>query len=416
MNKRVTLTALALVLMPLGACTKQAEPERIAIDLGEAEDYRDFLEERGDVVAPVPFEPEPLFVNAIGKVQATPDLAVITAFITAKNKNESRAVDEMGGIINAVQEALKGQEIETGFTAINSNREFDELCLDENRFAQRRHAEIRSDYVFNNNLDEQGDTETKRRDPKPRVAQRVCVAQEIRVFTNMVIRIKPAEAAGDVLRALSDAGAENARLYGYDYTDYDALYQEAAVKAVELARVKAQTVASEAGGTLGEIESFSVSAPERQGRFGPQPNVIRPATPYQGQGGSVIDRHIEDSKDDAPRRSRLNFGGGGSGQDTIVVTGSRIRSSNSTAAPVSISSIQAESAAFSNVADALVLVQDAGGFTGGLDDADSSNGTTNPLSISLLSGPQTISVAAELGYTYETPLNGKIIKDPDDEP
>ena len=35
--------------------------------------------------------------------------------------------------------------------------------------------------------------------------------------------------------------------------------------------------------------------------------------------------------------------------------------------------------------------------------------TTNALSMSLLSGPKTISVTANLSYDYETPLNGKII-------
>ena len=35
--------------------------------------------------------------------------------------------------------------------------------------------------------------------------------------------------------------------------------------------------------------------------------------------------------------------------------------------------------------------------------------TTNALSMSLLSGPKTISVTANLSYYYETPLNGKII-------
>jgi len=35
--------------------------------------------------------------------------------------------------------------------------------------------------------------------------------------------------------------------------------------------------------------------------------------------------------------------------------------------------------------------------------------TTNALSMSLLSGPQTITVHATLHYGYETPLDGKVI-------
>ena len=41
-------------------------------------------------------------------------------------------------------------------------------------------------------------------------------------------------------------------------------------------------------------------------------------------------------------------------------------------------------------------------------------GNTNALSISLLSGPQTISATANLSYTYETPLNGQVIVEPED--
>ena len=293
---------LAALLM--AGCT--AQTDRIELALGDAEDYQDFLEERDDEEKPVPFKPEPLTVSATGKVEAKPDIAVITASIVAEDKNESRAVNEMGQIINAVQTALKGRQIETGFTGINSSREFDETCRNDNRFAQFRHNEIRNDYYFNKSLDDRGDTETKRREPKSRLAQKTCFAQTIKVSTNMVIRIEPADAAGDVLRALSDAGAENSRLFGYDFVDYDALYQEAAAKAVKLAREKAAIVARVAGGTLGEIESFSVSGPSRTGRFGPQPNVIRPAQRYAGQSGSAIDRRLRDNKHNSNRGNRNN--------------------------------------------------------------------------------------------------------------
>lgn len=413
----IKYAAFCLTLSALAACNAQSDANSVRLDLGDIEDYQDFLEDRGDVILPVPFKPEPLFVSAIGKVQAQPDIAVITAKITAEDKNESRAIHEMGEIINAIQTALQNRQIETGFTAINSSREFDERCRNENRFAQRRHNEIRNDYYFNQQLERKGDTKTKRRDPKPRVAQQVCFAQTIKVSTHMVIRIQPADAAGDVLRALSDAGAENSRLYGYDFTDYDALYQDAADKAVKLAREKAQSVARLAGGTLGEIESFSVSPPDRTGRFGPQPNVIRPANRYQGPKGSVIDRHIESYEDNPSYRWKSGRSGGArNGEieyelDEIVVTATR-KARNSIAAPAPKVALDVQD----NNASRVNNTQDILSSPSGNGPAGSQSGNnTNALSISLLSGPQTISVAAELGYHYETPLNGKIIVEPDDE-
>ncbi|MEP1231721.1 MAG: SIMPL domain-containing protein [Litorimonas sp.] len=385
------------------ACSPQNGTDQVTLDLGDIEDYYDFLEERGDIVEPVPFEPEPLFVSAVGKVQAKPDIAVITAKISAEDKNESRAVDEMGQIINAVQTALAGRDIETGFTAINSSREFDQRCRNENSFARQRHNQIRGDYYFNKRLNDKGDTETKRRDPKPRVAQQVCFAQKIKVSTNMVIRIEPADAAGDVLRALSDAGAENSRLYGYDFANYDALYQEAAAKAVTLAREKANVVARKAGGTLGDIESFSVSAPERTGRFGPQPNVIRPANRYRGEDGSVIDRYVGENENYGTRR-RENVTGREQ-YDEIIVTA---RKTNRSPA-VAFAPPPPPQLAFAQEASTQIIR----GWDGSVQEAVGTT-NTNALSISLLSGPQTISVTAQLGYTYDTPLNGKIIILPDE--
>ena len=416
MSSAVKYAALAMIAALFAGCTAQTDTDFVLLDLGDVDDYQDFLEERGDIKDPEPFEPEPLFVSAIGKVQAKPDIAVITATISAEDKNESRAVNEMGQIINAVQNALKGRNVETGFTAINSSRKFNPLCKYENNFAQQRHSEIRNDYFFNKRLDDKGDTKTKRRDPKPRVAQQVCLAQSLKVSTNMVVRIEPADGAGDVLRALSNAGAKNSRLYGYDFTDYDALYQEAAQKAVKLARVKANVVARLSGATLGELQSFSISTPERTGRFGPQPNVIRPANRYRGPDGSVIDRHVDDNKNYEPerqRRRRLESIYGGS-DDEIIVTATRINSKTIANSPTpvtvfDIASEQLQTNGLTDVANALVNIPRT---TTSTSQSPVSSGNTNALSISLLSGLQTISVAAQLGYTYDTPLNGKIIVEP----
>ena len=196
----------------------------------------------------------------------------------------------MSIIVNTVQDSLSDYDVETGFTAVRSTQEFDEECLNDNQSSRQRHNEIRQDFNFNDRLDRRGDTQIKRRTEKARLAQKVCSAQSIKVSTDMVIRIHPADTAGDALRALADAGTTQARLFGYDFKDYDILYQQAADKAVSLAKRKAEMIAHRSGASLGELESLIISRPAQTGRFGPQPNVIRSANRYNGQTGSVVER------------------------------------------------------------------------------------------------------------------------------
>ena len=418
MNKRAFCAAL--ILSGFTACAPQ---KNVMVDFGDVEDYQDFLEERDENEAPEPFKPEPLYVSATGKVRAQPDIAVITATISAEDKNESRAVDEMSKIVNAVQDALSGREIETGFTGVSSRREFDQACLNANRAARLRHNQINGDYWFNRRLDQRGDTETKRRPARPRIAQNVCSAQTLKVATQMVIRIQPAEAAGDALRALSDAGAENAQLFGYDFTDYDALYQEAAEKAVAMARSKAETTARLAGATLGEIENFLVTAPVRTSRFGPQPNIIRPARPYKGQSGSVVDRQTN-QRGRTPARMTTCWDG-----SKLPKNGScppePVRQMSCWDGSVISNGGVCPSAPRPSFDDEIIVtsskksVTDRDMATAGFSQSEpqrvvtgkrvTRSRTTNALSMSLLSGPQTISVTADLFYSYETPLDGKII-------
>lgn len=395
MNKGLLFSALLLT-----ACSANKKAD---VDFGTVDDYQDFLVERAEKDAPIPFNAEPLQISAIGKVRAQPDIAVITAMIQAKNKNESEAMNETSKIINAIQDRLSDKQAETGFTGVISNRDFDETCLNANQLSRQRHEEINSDFYFNRRLDQRGDTETKRREGKTRLPQKVCPAQSITISTQMVIRIQPAEAAGDVLRAMAEAGAKETRLFGYDFSDYDALYQQAAEKAVTLAHRKAKMIARQSGGTLGEIESFSVSRPERQGRFGPQPHVIRPANRYRGPSGSVVDRQTN-KRPNIVRRTQIAPQAHFSCWDgTVVFNATQCPAQAAQAAPQPFrvsSEVVPESGRRSIPAGQLMALPRVDNIT-----------TTNALSMSLLSGPQTISVTATMTYDYETPLDDKVILD-----
>ena len=412
------------------ACVLQAcAPKTVAIDLGDLEAYGDFLQARGEGEELKPFKAEPLNLTATGKVKAMPDIAVITATISAEDINESKAFSAMSERVNGVQTALSDRKVETGFTSLRSQREFDETCQNANRLAMQRQSQIQSDHYFNQSLDRRGDTITKRRAPKSRLPQEVCRAQSIKLSTNMVIRIQPASAAGEVLKALADAGAEKANLFGYDFTNYDKYYQEASEKAVDMARKKAEAHARLAGTKLGNIESFFVTPPTRTGRFGPQPNVIRSASRYQGATGSAIDRQVNERAipsvtkqntqrkrflDSAPTVASFSCWDGSvvtsiSGCPTLPQTvnyvacwdGSTIMNGGSCPPEYG-----PELPAGNSLSSGRVSANASGGFISG---GSGMINTTNALSMSLLSGPQTISVTATLSFNYETPLDGKVI-------
>ncbi len=426
---RVTL----LATLCLSACAPASQAPEIA--LGDLEDYADFLDELGETPEPEPFEAEPLVVTATGEVRAKPDIAVITATIRAEDENESAAVDAMGDTINAVQAALEGFAVETGFTGVRSSPQFDEACLQEMEASVQRHAEITSDYYFNQRLDRAGDTETRRRPPRPRINQPVCRAQEIRVETAMVIRVEPADAAGAVLAALGDAEVFRAELFGYDHSDYDALYQDAAARAVNLARAKADAVASGAGGTLDELIQMSVSAPDRVGRFGPQPAVIRSPTPYAGQSGSALGRHMAGQDNRRGRSPQYSVPpppvpvqsfsyGGGFAEDSAMQTVSETfvvqeASVELVTVPAQYETVY-ENGRARRVVKTPASVQERAipavtkTETVRVGGDRSPAPMSNALAMSLSSGPQTISATATLSYSYDTPLTGKVIVEPDD--
>ena len=375
---------------------------RVVLDLGDVEDYAYFLEEEGDVEPPEPFKAEPLEVRAMGEVKAAPDIAVVTAIITAEDQLESRAVDNVALRVNAAQTAISGFDVDVSVTDSKTSREYDPLCHEENREAQRRHNEINSDYWFNKRLDDKGDTKTKRREAKPRIKQKICNAKSIKALTSLVLRINPPEAAGDVLQALADAGADRTRLYGYDFSNYDALYQEAASKAVTKARAKAEMIARHTKAELGEIVGFYVGAPARTGRYGPQPTIInkssaRSRASYRPHGGSYgLAPPPPPPPSSVVRSIRAQDIVGYSVADSlnevseIVVTGTRLNT---------LKGGRDE------------RKQDQVDEAGEEDTVPTS--TNNALQMSLLSGPKAIRVSALLAYDYKTVIDGSILPEED---
>ena len=369
--------------------------DKLVLDWGHAEDYLEFLEEEGEIDPPEPFKAQPLTVQASAEVRDVPDIAVITASMTAKDTLESRAVDNVAARVNAVQTAIAGFDVDVSVTDAKTTRNYNPICQSENSEARRRHNQINLDYLFNKQLDQKGDIKTKRRDPKPRIAQKICGAESIEARTALVIRVSPPDAAGDVLQALADAGADSTQLYGYDFSNYDALYQEAAAKAVKKARAKAEMIARYAKADLGEIVEFYVGRSARTGRFGPQPTIINRSSARTS--GQFTNRYREGfasapspAPAPAPAPAQSIQYWDGSTSDTVVVTGSRVAISKT---------------------GHNEYKQDRLDELGEEDFVPTSR--NNALQMSLLSGPKSIRVSASLSYDYKTVIDGSIVTSED---
>ena len=110
--------------------------------------------------------------------------------------------------------------------------------------------------------------------PKKPLPGKVCNVTHVTGQLTFTARINPTEKAPDFMNQFTQAGVTDVSLYGYDFSDYDALYQKAAEQAVENARRKATLIAERAGSKLKKVKTFSVSQPTRFGRFGPQSRAV----------------------------------------------------------------------------------------------------------------------------------------------
>ena len=412
---RAWLLAPLLTVALLAACQPASEPVRI--ELGDAQSYAEWLKQTGQEEEPVPFAADPLDVSATGEVRAEPDVAVITALVSSEDPNESRALQGVSAQINAVQDVLSGFDAQTGFTAIGSSVERDEACLNHNAEARRRHQQIREDYAYNQSQKQRGFTNVTYRPDRPRIAQKVCNADRIRVFTRMTVRVQPASRAGNVLGALANAGAEDAQLAGYDFSDYDALYRQASERAVELARTKAETIARGAGGTLGELVAFSVDGPARVRRFGPQPRIIRPKRPPTGDGRPAL-AEVKARAEQARRKRLITCPDGSRAVDMNMCP----RLSRSIGAyssspspafvpprPLADSFVSDSERAITQAAATEIFTEADGVQRERVVSSGAGQARTNALTMSLMSGPQVIRATARLSFQYETPLDGVVI-------
>ena len=301
MNKPVIMSLAALLLSSCGFGGGD-----VTIEAADIEDYIDWKEDQTEDKIE-PFKAKPIAVSGTGTVRAVPDIAVLTGLIKTEAKVDYKAMDAASEIVNRVQEIIDGKPVDMSFTNLSAVEKRDEDCLAHNRIASRRNSDINSDNWFNKNeLNRREDVRQKLRPPKSRIAQKVCEVTHVENYISFTAWVRPSGAVSEYIRAFTEAGVERVDLFGFDFSNYDALYKEASEKAVANAREKAEISARIAGTKLTTIESFSVSGTARRSRFGPQATIISPhgdrsVTPQQRT--TFADRVIRSQASPRNRRS-----------------------------------------------------------------------------------------------------------------
>jgi len=414
MNKRVWIQGASvlfcLVLAGCSASEKQLTADDISpIDYNKMAAFNLWLEEQKKDEPSNAFKPKPMQVTGKGRVRAVPDIAVITGTITTEADQDDTAIDEAAIIINAVQEAVKGQSVDLNFTQIRTSENRDTDCLARNGKSLARHYAIINDNNYNANIKrqlEQGvDIKIKPRKPQKRIDSELCPVTHIEAKLSFTARVTPASEAGNVINDFTTAGVGQVDLFGYDFSDYDAHYKEASTKAVKDAKTKAERVAKIAGTTLTEIVSFRVDQPQRTTRFGPQAMII------------------------TSHKNRNVTPGNYSFNDEIITTGGyaqpvpqpvvqalpaysqvqRYTSSGASTPSSGYSSFNGTSTSYNGLPPGNSLPGET--FTRSGDHwVPTQNGVANnALKMSLQAGQRTITVNAYLNYIYETPIDGSIV-------
>ena len=258
----------------IGCEAKTQDPE-IIIAYDDYEDWEDWKRDTEEEAKREGFLPQPIYVSGIGKARGKPDIAVLTGMIKVKADFDHLAMDEAGEIMNKVQDTVRGEKVELSFTQVSTAEIRDPKCLEANRYARQRHRDIMADNQFNTWLKRQPkENRQEMRKPKARIAEQTCPVTHVEGFVRFTAWVQPVDSAGDYINAFTNAGVAEVDLFGYDFTNYDELYQNAARAAVKNAKAKAELAAKTAGTQLTTLEKFSVGPTQRTTRYGQQAMII----------------------------------------------------------------------------------------------------------------------------------------------
>ena len=127
-------------------------------------------------------------------------------------------------------------------------------------------------------IDTDKDVQTTNYSINPRYSQDGKQIIGYEVSNNIQVKVRNLDKLGTILEAATAAGANIANGLYFDVEDREAAYNQALVKAIDNAKLRAGTLAKSAGGTLGAV----VSASESGGYYPPGPVYYRGAMDSAG--------------------------------------------------------------------------------------------------------------------------------------
>ncbi len=189
------------------------------------------------------------------------------------NKAVNRQITELESSIDRLEDQhdAKMAAHRSRLTKLERNRDIPEFRRDifnlEEAMEQAKTQYERSRAQYEDRLKS---TRDRIQTLEARLPTEICQVTHVTGRLSFTARINPAKKAPDFINDFTQAGVTEVSLFAYDFSDYDALYQKAAERAVANARDKATLIAERSGTRLKKVKSFSVSQPTRFGRFGPQ--------------------------------------------------------------------------------------------------------------------------------------------------
>jgi len=187
-------------------------------------------------------------VTGVGEIEVMPDRFVISGAVIKQDDDLTLAMNTLSEVVNQAEAKLAAVDGLTvsgfNFAAVNTTGVKDPECLLFNAEADR----------FNQTL----------RDDEERIKHKICKDVTHQASLTFTYTGAPVDKAGHAISALTEAGAVRVSLNGFKVSDIENLELEAAARAIENAREKADRLAESGGASIKGVKNLAAYTPTYQ--------------------------------------------------------------------------------------------------------------------------------------------------------
>ncbi len=187
-------------------------------------------------------------VTGVGEVEVMPDRFVISGAVIKQNDDLTQAMNALSEVVNGAEAKLsevQGLNVSGfNFAAVNTTGVKDPDCLLFNAEADRHNQTLR--------------------EGEERIKHKVCKDVTHQASLSFTYTGAPVDRAGHAISALTEAGAVRVSLNGFKVSDIDNLELEAAARAIDNAREKADRLAESGGAVIKGVKNLAAYQPTYQ--------------------------------------------------------------------------------------------------------------------------------------------------------